>query len=927
MEKDTLTQLICKICGGPLRDDGVVLECLACGAKYESRTAKSQNEVMLYNAFDDLRKGEFEEAEESFSRVIFADSDCHEAYWGRALARAGVLFVDDVDSKKVPTCHRISESSFLQDKDYLAAIEHSVGEVKDNYVRLGEKIEKIRTEWLFKASKEKPYDIFICYKDSDSEKGIERTKDSYEAQNLYTYLTQAGYRVFFSRESLRDKIAEQYEPYIFNAIKTARVMIVYAQNPDYVTSAWVKNEWRRYAKLLAEGEKHSASLVVVYENFDPSLLPSSLKNRQCLDGSKKTFLGDLLRHIEKVFEETTSTEGNGIEKISLKSGRVLKRAKEVATKQLEQKSLNLKGIDLSLSEKKQLAVVKTMAQNGLFDEASALLDSILKANPDSAEALMYKLFVNRRCMSVSDFIKSEAFPESDKADEIISKASKDFAVSALDIFYGLAANLVEVNEKDALSLLDAILPYSYENSKANVEKIMKAVSMKVSPSLFEKVICAVDSSDVDLHIRYLYEFAVAALYKKQYSVAKMYFSRVLKIDAGYTDALRGIIRTTSLSQISPSEVRYDRDIALPNRFKFDEFEALLISLDKVGQQREITAVLDALYSAPVTANCVETFNHVIRYYPSDVSEIDGQLTAMTDACMKAGFFDSAVYYLKLRLEYDKENPKVFWQLIKAKAKASTDSELERSGADISAMPEFVNFLAVADDRQTQNCMRIVKNAKNYQAQNQGQNRKDNNPPLNGTGVEKGSTLYKVQKKWDEARAKNESQKQKVSIAPYVLTATLLFMAFAACFVVTIVAETQNKFLGGAFVTFVLMLVFAVLSIISLVVLRFRIKKYRDYKLNVVNEQYKNEKFGGVKNARMQIIRASESATSAVGFFMAVVLALVIFPSAITRYENIFEFNEKRLDRDDDDDERYEFEFDDDFDIDDYFNSRGLKLKR
>lgn len=134
-------------------------------------------------------------------------------------------------------------------------------------------------------------------------------------------------------------------------------------------------------------------------------------------------------------------------------------------------------------------------------------------------------------------------------------------------------------------------------------------------------------------------------------------------------------------------------------------------------------------------------------------------------------------------------------------------------------------------------------------------------------------------------------------------------------------------MGGAFVTFVLMLVFAVLSVISLVVLRFRIKKYRDYKLNVVNEQYKNEKFVGVKNARMQIIRASESGTSAVGFFMSVVLALVIFPSAITRYENIFEFNEKRLDRDDDDDERYEFEFDDDFDIDDYFNSRGLKLKR
>ena len=75
MEKDTITQLICKICGGPLRDDGVFLECLACGAKYESRAKKSQNEVMLYNAFDELRKGEFEEAADSFGCIISKDKN------------------------------------------------------------------------------------------------------------------------------------------------------------------------------------------------------------------------------------------------------------------------------------------------------------------------------------------------------------------------------------------------------------------------------------------------------------------------------------------------------------------------------------------------------------------------------------------------------------------------------------------------------------------------------------------------------------------------------------------------------------------------------------------------------------------------------------------------------------------------------------
>ena len=47
---------------------------------------------------------------------------------------------------------------------------------------------------------------------------------------------------------------------------------------------------------------------------------------------------------------------------------------------------------------------------------------------------------------------------------------------------------------------------------------------------------------------------------------------------------------------------------------------------------------------------------------------------------------------------------------------------------------------------------------------------------------------------------------------------------------------------------------------------------------------------------------------------------------ITKYENIFEFNEKRFEHDDEKD-RYEDEFDDDFDLEDYLNSRGLKLKK
>lgn len=48
-----------------------------------------------------------------------------------------------------------------------------------------------------------------------------RTDDSIEVANLYTHLSSLGYKVFYSSESLRDKVAEKYEPYIYNALNTA----------------------------------------------------------------------------------------------------------------------------------------------------------------------------------------------------------------------------------------------------------------------------------------------------------------------------------------------------------------------------------------------------------------------------------------------------------------------------------------------------------------------------------------------------------------------------------------------------------------------------------------------------------------------------------------------------------------------------------
>ena len=294
----------CRSCGGDLERIGNSYVCKFCGSKWVIDADQDVHVIDRANAWSALRDCDFEHATELFENIIFKEPKNHEAYWGRALANAGIMYVTDFhENKKVPTCNSISESSFIDSRDVRKAIELAPADIGESYRVQAEQIEAIRVEWVKKASREPAYDVFISYKDSDREHHIERTEDSYDAQELYMALTEAGYKVFFSRVSLRNKVSEHYEPYIYNAIKTAKVMIVYGEKPEYFNAVWIKNEWMRFRKRIEIGEKHQNSLVVAYKGFDPADLPIGLRSRQCIDASSITFLEDLKQHIAKIIHE------------------------------------------------------------------------------------------------------------------------------------------------------------------------------------------------------------------------------------------------------------------------------------------------------------------------------------------------------------------------------------------------------------------------------------------------------------------------------------------------------------------------------------------------------------------------------------------------------------------------------------------------
>jgi len=106
---------------------------------------------------------------------------------------------------------------------------------KGLYEEEAKAISEIQKGILAIASKEEPFDVFICYKES-TDGGI-RTVDSTLAQDIYYQLTNDGFKVFFSSITLESRLGEPFEPYIFNALNRAKVMLLIGTKAEYFNAA------------------------------------------------------------------------------------------------------------------------------------------------------------------------------------------------------------------------------------------------------------------------------------------------------------------------------------------------------------------------------------------------------------------------------------------------------------------------------------------------------------------------------------------------------------------------------------------------------------------------------------------------------------------------------------------------------------------
>ena len=315
----------CKMCGANLNvsPGQKICECEYCGSK---QTIVSSDDETLQKSVargNKLRSEyEFDKAYSLFESALKDNDKNAELYWNLLLCKYGITYVDDYDGKKKPTINRYSNISILDDEDYNRVLEYTDAVSKKLYIEQTNEINAIQAGIQEIISKEEPYDIFISYKETD-EFG-DRTEDSVLAQDIYSSLEKEGYRVFLSRLTLSQVAGQEYEPFIYSALYTSKMMILVTTSEDYVNSVWVRNEWSRFLDMIKKN--NNKKLIPCYKNIDPYDLPKELRNIQGLDMSKLGFIQDLIAGVNKILNNKASGDdhrGKGSLENVIKRGDIL----------------------------------------------------------------------------------------------------------------------------------------------------------------------------------------------------------------------------------------------------------------------------------------------------------------------------------------------------------------------------------------------------------------------------------------------------------------------------------------------------------------------------------------------------------------------------------------------------------------------------
>ena len=440
----------CKMCGGDLHPEegNTTCECEFCGTVQTIPSDDGEKKANLFNRANYLRmNAEFDKATAVYESIVAEFQNEAEAYWGLCLCAYGIEYVDDpATGEKKPTCHRTLPSSIMEDENFEQACDYADTIARRVYREEAKAIDRIQKDILSIVSSEDPYDVFICYKETAEEGG--RTEDSVLAQEIYDTLTGKGLKVFFSRITLEDKLGQQYEPYIYAALSSAKVFLAVGTKFEYYDAVWVKNEWMRFLSMMKTDK--GKTLIPCYKDLDAYDMPKEFKNLQGQDMSKLGWLQDLSRGVMKLC-------GGGKE--------------DALQSKIVQQAVGGSPTVTSLLERASIFL-----EDRKWEEADQYADKVLDIEPKNAEAYFVKFLAEHTFSNEKQYSNMKEIPKEDANYQKVLRFADDNLRQKIDKWNNEIETRTEYRRKSKI-----------------LKDIIKDIQVADTPEKYQKILDNLDS--------------------------------------------------------------------------------------------------------------------------------------------------------------------------------------------------------------------------------------------------------------------------------------------------------------------------------------------------------------------------------------------------------------------------------------------------
>ena len=812
--------LQCKYCLGQLK---VIAEnhyiCEHCGNEViEQDNTPDELQNLLISAYQDLRLTKFDDAQDRFIDIIERYKDSYMAYWGLCLAEHGVVFVEDrIEDKMVPTCYNMEIKSFLDNPNYRKALELAPAEQVKNYEYQASKIELIRKEWIEKANAIPPYDIFISFKHRDEDGNV--TSDYEYLNDLWHELTyKHNLNVFFSPQTLKDKVSEKFEPYIYRALHTSKIMLLYGEKPEYFETTWVKNEWTRYLRKIKNKEKHPKSLIVAYKNFNANLLPGKLKDTQALDANKPQFINILFDHINNILNLSQNVEK--LERIEIKSTGISSKSRSISSEVIQKRELGSNYVKTENKDvEKILSAVDFLIKNKQFDLAQIQIDKVLSLEPENGIAKYNKFLIDNKISGDEGlkYVISHKLNKNilSKLENIINTTDKNIALKILSYVKEAINNLIDntshkkhvlgkTNFEDSIiELYNLLSHYNYDGRKELNEKILNVSCINgLYLKLFDIALKALDENQVDeyinFHLEVLNKLDNLATLDDNYiksltnntcqnkqQLRKMYLDRILKVDAGNFEALKRLFILEEDVKYLEESLKYslnkEEQIMYLNKYldlschrnspvyediiKYIPEENVSLYIKALKQRY---AFLTTLNSTTLSRKKPNLGNCCNKCESQNIKRISGDLYQCLECDnkyiykeneepkeTKEPILNTLIWYVKQLIEYDGENANRLYDLFKFELGCIYDEDLVNYSVPLGTIDSFNDLIPNLDKATQTRVIDILNRQTTRIKKEEEKNRKERER------LEQERKLKEEEeKKLREEKAKEEEKKEK-----------------------------------------------------------------------------------------------------------------------------------------------------------------------